>query len=701
MAVTVQQPGDYTSGQRAKANPDGKDFGELAIQNAGMIKDGGSAIQNNNAAFGLLSPQQAQVYNNSESQVLAKAGLTLSQYNALAQTNTISPAIQSQVTGAIDQNYNATVNPSTWLDKLASTVALGMTVGIATAGLGAVVGPALGSIATGALTGAAGTALTDALTGQPLTAGSVGKGAVMGAAGAAAAPLAGQLSNATGMSNQFSTGLIKSGMGALGSAVNGSNPLAGAVAGGVSSAVGSGLNSAGLGMAGGFLGSQLGGLAGQAVAGQPGQTNMMGQGNANVPSGGGITNPFGAGTPLNSFMSGIGSLAGPVLSGMAANNQASMQTNGYTTAGNAANSGNQFGFSGLGGMGGQYANGQLGLTGGSMNPAAGQFSQFANNQGAMANQFGMGGVPSNVTGAYNNFNGQIGMGQGNANSGASTAMGVMGLGASTLNSAGANQQSAYQTALTSGQAALNPQIQQQSNALLNSNFARGMSGSSGGALQTQALQNSFNTAELQNQNQATTQGLNAYNSTINAGTGMFNSGASQAGNFNNQGVSFGSQGLTGAQSYSAFSPQLAGMYQGNANSAATGFSTINNAALGNFSAGLGAITNQGNQMNKGAATQVGSANSYNGGLAGYAGGVLGSPGSMSNLMGGAASLFNGLSGLSGSNPTDYSSIFGTGGNLSYGNVTGNMGMPDFSASQMGAQLPTSNDYSSDYGLGGW
>ena len=61
MAVTVQQPGDYTSGQRALANPDGKDFGELAIQNAGMIKAGGSAVENNNSAYGLLSPQQAKI----------------------------------------------------------------------------------------------------------------------------------------------------------------------------------------------------------------------------------------------------------------------------------------------------------------------------------------------------------------------------------------------------------------------------------------------------------------------------------------------------------------------------------------------------------------------------------------------------------------------------------------------------------------
>jgi hypothetical protein len=296
-------------------------------------------------------------------------------------------------------------------------------------------------------------------------------------------------------------------------------------------------------------------------------------------------------------------------------------------------------------MGGSFNNGVLNMNGGAMSGAAGQFGTFANNSGTMANTYSQGGVPSNVTSAFGNFNNQVGLGQNYANAGAGSSYNMMGMGTNMLNSANANQSSAYQTALQSGQAALNPQIQQQSNALLNSNFERGMAGTSGGALQTQALQNSFNTAELQNQNQAVGQGLNAFNSTINAGQGMFNSGAGQLGNFNNQGLSFGQAGMTGAMNYNMFSPQLAGAYQNNANSAVTGFGGINNAMLGNFQAGLGAITNQGTQMNRGAQTQVAAGQAYgNNNMWSSVGNGLSSPGAVNNLLGGASSLFSGLTG---------------------------------------------------------
>jgi hypothetical protein len=393
-------------------------------------------------------------------------------------------------------------------------------------------------------------------------------------------------------------------------------------------------------------------LQGPPTSLQGGSLGNVGSSGGNYPAGGLQTDPgYGYSTGANtgsmdwsSLFGSLGGLAGTALGGVAAGNQGNMLNNAYTTAGNAANSGNTFGFNGLGGMGGQFANGQLNMQPGQFANPFNQFSTFAGNQGSMANMYGNGGVPSNVTSGFNQFNTQIGMGINNANAGATSAMGVMGMGQNMLGSANANQASAYQTALQAGQQALNPQIQQQSNALLNSNFSKGMSGTSGGALQTQALQNSFNTAELQNQSNAVGQGLNAFNSTINAGTGMFNSGAGMLGNFNTQGVNFGQAGMSGAMNYNAFSPQLAGMYQTNANSGVTGSAGINNMMLGNFQAGLGSITNQGNQMNAGARNQVIAGMGYNGGLAGYANGVLTNPGSMSNLTSGAGSLLNGLTG---------------------------------------------------------
>jgi hypothetical protein len=506
---------------------------------------------------------------------------------------------------------------------IAALVATVATMGAATPLLAAAIGA--GTMVAG-----------NAAAGNATTWKSAAEDAAVGALGAAV-PAAGSYiggAGGLGIGTAAGTALAGAGVGAARGAVTGGNigmdALVGGAAAGAASAYGSGA-----GRVAGYAAGQAGNAAGlnNAPTGGSGGNMMSSGGNTQSPN-------------YGSMFSGLAGMAAPILSGIGANNQASMQNNAYTTAGNAANSGNMFGTMGMNGMNTQFNNGQLNMDPGSMGGAASGFNNFAGNQLGMANAYGQGGVPQNVSQGFGNYNNQLNQSSMFNGMGQNTAAGVMGQGANMLGTANANMQGAYNTALTSGQQALNPQIQQQSNALLNSNFERGMSGTSGGALQTQALQNSFNTAELQNQSNALNTGQNIFNSTVNAGNSMFNSGAGQMGNFNNAGANYGNQGMQGAMNYNAFSPQLAGMYNNNANSATTGMGNINSMMLNNANMGLQSTANMGTQMNRGAMTQTSGANTYNGGLASYAGGVLGAPGATNNLMNGASSLFSGMSGLS-------------------------------------------------------
>jgi hypothetical protein len=347
----------------------------------------------------------------------------------------------------------------------------------------------------------------------------------------------------------------------------------------------------------------------------------------------------------SNLLGGLGYAAQAGLGYLSATQQSGMQTGAYNLAGQAGNSGNNYSATGVGGVGGMFNNGALTLNGGAMTGTANGFGQFGTNQTNMANMFGNGNVPSNVTQGFNNYNNQLNTSQMFNGMGQGTSAGVMNMGANQLGQANANFSGAYNTALTAGQQALNPQIQQQSNALLNSNFERGMSGTSGGALQTQALQNSFNTAELQNQSNAFNQANSIYNSTINAGTSMFNTGAGQLGNFNNAGAGFGQQGQTAAMNYNMYSPQLAGAYNTNAINAVNGFNGINQGATAVAGAGLAGTTNMGNQMNKAAGTQGQIANTWNGGAAGAGSTIAGAFGNM--LTGGNTGMLSGVGGAVG------------------------------------------------------
>jgi hypothetical protein len=383
-----------------------------------------------------------------------------------------------------------------------------------------------------------------------------------------------------------------------------------------------------------------------------------------------------SGADLTSLL-GIGS----GLLGMNANqNQNNTQMNAYTTAGNAANSGNTWGASGVGGVGAQFANGQLNTSAGGYNPMVSGYQNLGAQQLGMA---GM-GTPGNVTAGYNNYMNTLGGAQAYAGAGQNTGLGMMNAGANMFNSAGTNYNSAYNTSLNAGLAALNPAIQQQSDALLNSNFERGQAGTSGGALNTQALQNSFNTADLQVQQNAVNQGLAAMNTTGNLGLSSYNAGAQQLGSFNNQQNSFGAAGMNAGMSYGMYSPQLTGAYLQNANGAVSGGSGINTMALQTGASGLAAQTNVGDQMNAGAKTQgsIATANNYNPGGMSYLGSILG----------GASGMGSSISSLGSSLAGGLASLLGFGGN---GNPnSANMGI---NSSGIPNSIASSPDMSSIYG----
>lgn len=546
-------------------------------------------------------------------------GMSMSQFQALPQAQ--QSAIEQQANNEMD----AAAYPTSLADKIMGGIAL-------TASLGAV------GLAAGPIAGAVGAGVDNAVGVGGSLAGTVaGDAAVGGVVGTAGSALTGQ----------------NIGKGAL----------LGALGGGIGGGISQGLTGAGVspGIAGvgGKIGSNLTTSAvGNALSGG-GNTNMATSGttqmNSNVLGSlfGGGAATSGGGSGSSSLLGGLAGLGGLVAGGISNNNIGSMQTNAYTTAGNAANSGNQWGVNGIGGVGASFNNGQLGVNGGAFSPLSTGYSQFGASQLGMANQFGSGGVPSSVTQGFNNYNTALGGAQAYAGQGQNSGASMMNAGQNLFNSAGTNYNSAYSTALNSGLAALNPAIQQQSNALLNSNFERGQAGTSGGALQTQALQNSFNTADLQVQNNAVNQGLAAMNTTGNLGLGAYSQGSNQLGAFNNQSASLGAQGLQAGENYSAFSPQLAGLYGQNANQSVAGASGINSMGLQNAQLGLQSQTNVGNQMNNAARTQVLGANTYNGGTSGYLASILGGL-SGQNGGGAAGSVLNSLSSMFGGGSTNVS-----------------------------------------------
>ena len=461
----------------------------------------------------------------------------------------------------------------------------------------------------------------------------------------------------------------------------GTGALIGGVQGGVSAGVGSALGPGGAGLGGAFssgIGSIAGQIAGNTLTGAMapnGSTGMYPTSTA-MPVGSSLTSFFN--NPSN--IAGLAGVGSAVAGGVSNSNIASMQTNAYTTAGNAANYGNNWGATGAGGVGANFSNGQYNTTAGAFSPMTTGYANTGASSIGAAGQYAGGTAPSNVTSGYNTYMNTLNNGIGTANTGVTSGQGIMNMGTNTLNSANANYNSAYNTSLNAGLAALNPAIQQQSNALLNSNFERGQAGTSGGALNTQALQNSFNTADEQVQQNAVTQGLAAMNTTGSLGLGEYNAGTSATGNFNTQAGNFGQQALTGNQSYSSYAPTLAGQYINNANATGQGATTVNNMGILTGQAAQGAVTNQGTQMNNAAKTQGAIANTYNGGLSSYLSSMLGGvsgnllSGTASGATGGISSLIQSLFGGSGTNSSQFNSPYAQSFDTTSGGVNSN-GVP--------------------------
>lgn len=155
-----------------------------------------------------------------------------------AQDKANTQAILNQEKGY--NKYQAQLaNAPSGLDKLA----LALNLGIATAGLGTIVGPAaseavgggaLGTVAGGAATGAVGGALDSALAG-----GNVGKNVGIGLVGGAV----GGIGNAAGL-GKVASGTLS---GATGAELHGGNPIVGGLAGGVGGGIDQGLGGLGAG----------------------------------------------------------------------------------------------------------------------------------------------------------------------------------------------------------------------------------------------------------------------------------------------------------------------------------------------------------------------------------------------------------------------------------------------------------------------
>lgn len=308
-------PAAYASNSGQKE----KDFGEQAIQNAGLIKAGGSAIQNNTEQLGVLSPEAAAQYNAFHDQyfapLYAQYGITADQLTKLEQQGAIPQDVQQKLNSGFNQYYNAQINPDDWLDKLASQLALGLSVGVATAGVGALAGPALsaglgataGGVATGAVSGAAGGALSSALQGQ-----NIGKGALVGGVsggiGAAATPLTGALTGA-GVNPTIAGALVKGGAGAatgaLGAAITGGNVGQAAELGGISGAVKGGLQGSGVLQGGNALQNGLNNTAAGALTGAV-RGALTGQGAVQGAASGAIN--AGTGAVTGSIFSGAGTI---------------------------------------------------------------------------------------------------------------------------------------------------------------------------------------------------------------------------------------------------------------------------------------------------------------------------------------------------------------------------------------------------------
>lgn len=660
MPVKYQDPGDVAvgPGQRASAG--------VSPQTAG--------VANLNDAFG-------------GDAAAAQQSLNVQQY--YRDHPELTPQQVQSVQNASIQQANAYYNPDTLADKIFGGLALAGSV--AGVGLlsGGVLAPALaaaagggvaGGIAGGAGAGLASGAFDSALTGQ-----NIGKGALIGGLTGGIGGGASASMTQLGLDPTLAKGLSGAATGAVRGGLSGSGAGLGALSGGLSGAA-SGANTD---LGGNAFTGALAGLGASQLSNAIGGSNNVSTPNpiqaGAQPAMSGIPSSNG-GMDINSLLQMFGGAAGTGLGIAANNNQSSMQQNAYTTAGNAANY-QPWSVGGVAG-GAQFNNGQINLGTGGFNPSS--FSGLTNGAMGQASQYANGGLPPGVTSAGNNAMAQYGTGQNTANAGVGQANSMFNQGNNLVNGANGTYDSAYNTSLNAATQALQPAFQQQSNALRNQQFSTGMSGTSGGALQSQAMYNAQNQATLQAQQNAVGQANTAFGTALNGGTSLMNSGLTNLGNFNTQGANMASNGLNAQQGLAAFSPQLAGMYGNVGQQGITAASGLNTIGTSDATLGLNAMQVGGNNMNNAARTQgaISQSSNYTNPMAGYStalNSLFGNTmGSGASGLGGLGSLFSSLFGGSGGGNFDSSGMSNT-GSLIGGQTQVGGDLPSFDFSNIGNQ----------------
>jgi hypothetical protein len=660
MPVTVQDPNDNAGFTDRK----------------GSIPGGGQFTAVNNGLN--LSPQQqtmASYWTGLTDKAAAAnpttANMTPQQLDAWLYSgeSTSGSPQQAFLNGINKQGIGAAENylmPTTGFDKWAPLAITGVSLAGIGGGFAAGLAPALGAAGAGAVGGVASGALSSGLNNGANLGKDIALGAIGGGIAGGLAPGASQgVQDVTGLSSTASNIIARGGLGAASgaatAAIGGGNPLQAAVSGGLGGAASAGLGAAGVGgAASSFLGNEIGNFAGQQFAGQPGGAASAGQ--QNMIGGGSIN-------PQQSQFGGLGSSLGGLFGagmGIAANNQQSnLQQNAYTTAGNAANY-NPFNFSGLGGLGSSFSNGTGTLSAGGFNPSA--FQGLTNTALGSAGQYAGGGLPQGVASAGNNLMSALGGAQGNAQTGAAGGMSMFGAGANLVGGANGTYNSAYNNSLSAAQQALQQPFQQQTNALRNQQFETGMSGTSGGALQTQALATGQGQAELQAQQNAVSQANSAQSIALGYGSNLMNSGLGQFGNFNQQGAGFAGQGLNAQMGLGSYSPQLSSLYANLANTGVSGLGGVQGLDTQLAQLGLQGMQIGGNNMNNAARTQGAIAQNpnYTNQNAGYAtalnslfGSAAGGGGLLGGLGSGLSSLFGGGSSGSYNDPYSFTSNGGS------------------------------------------
>ena len=489
------------------------------------------------------------------------------------------------------------------LASLALAVVAPYAVGALAPALG---GGVLGGAAAGGLVGAGEGAIIDTVTGQPIT--------------------------ASGLLKSAAPGALSAGLGASG-ASTAERAVASTALQGVTNG-GKGLVQGAVSQLGNFIGNSIyqgAGGVGSSIASQVAQSTHTMPGNSPGSAGQNMADS----SSTNNGSSWIAQLlgaAGNVSQMQAGNTQSAAQRNAITGAGNTYNM-SVPGFTGAGGIttspfspgsGGSF-NVNLGQ---GLNTAFGNGTNLLNssyqniqNQGPTQAPTGTQAYLQSLLGQNNQLT-QAGSSQLN-NPLIGQAYGQAG---NLLNSANSTYNSAYQNALNPAMQQLNYQQGLQTNANNNLQFEQGRLGTSGGALQTQAMAQGFGLADLQAQQNAVSQANSAMQTNYlgaNIAGNIGSSALGQGANILGQGLSLGSNIGNSIANQNAQIDQLKNsnlMTQlGLANGAGSQLQGINNMGLSNADMALKAYTDTSGNQNAALLNMIraGSAMPGNSGTGGF------------------------------------------------------------------------------------